>query len=64
VQFRSEFFNIMNHVNFQPPLSFAHSGTSALFNINGTRTARGGVLDSTVTQPSGRDIQFALKLNW
>jgi len=63
VQFRSEFFNILNHPNFQPPLSFAHSGSSALFNQNGT-LAGGGGLDATVSQPSGRDIQFALKVIW
>jgi hypothetical protein len=63
VQFRAEFFNIMNHPNFQPPLSFAHSGTSALFQQDGTPTNAGN-LNATVTSPSGRDIQFALKLIW
>jgi len=64
VQFRSEFFNIMNHINFQPPLAFSHGGHSALFNIDGTPIATGGVVDATVGAPSGRDIQFALKVMW
>jgi hypothetical protein len=63
VQFRAEFFNIMNHANFQPPLSFAHSGTSALFKADGT-SANGGNLNATVSSPSTRDIQFALKVIW
>jgi hypothetical protein len=64
VQFRAEFFNILNHANFQPPLAFSHGGSSALFNIDGTSIGKGGVLDSTVGQPSARDIQFALKILW
>jgi len=58
VQFRAEFFNILNHANFLPPVSFA---TGALFNQNGTTTGGGGLL-GTVTPP--RDIQFALKVIW
>jgi hypothetical protein len=64
VQFRAEFFNIMNHANFQPPLAFSHGGSSALFNKDGTPAAGGGFLDATVGSPSGRDIQFALKVIW
>jgi hypothetical protein len=64
MQFRAEFFNIMNHINFQPPLAFSHGGHSALFNIDGTPIATGGVVDATVGAPSGRDIQFALKVMW
>jgi hypothetical protein len=64
VQFRSEFFNIMNHANFQPPLAFSHGGSSALFNKDGTPATGGGFLDATVGSPSGRDIQFAVKVIW
>ncbi len=61
VQFRAEFFNILNHANFAPPLPFFSSGNAQLFNPNGTPTGSGG-LQSSVTQP--RDIQFALKVIW
>ena len=58
VQLRAEFFNVLNHPSFAPPLPFA---TGALFNQNGT-PAGGGGLNTLVTQP--RDIQFALKVIW
>jgi hypothetical protein len=58
VQFRAEFFNILNHANFAPPLPFA---TGALFTQQGS-PAGGGGLSTLVTQP--RDIQFALKVIW
>jgi hypothetical protein len=61
VQFRAEFFNIMNHANFAPPLPIQNGAASALFNQNGTLTGAGG-LTTLVTQP--RDIQFALKVIW
>ena len=48
LQFRSEFFNVFNNVNFSPPVSTASSSTF------GRITAAG---------PS-RVIQFALKLLW
>jgi Carboxypeptidase regulatory-like domain/TonB-dependent Receptor Plug Domain len=59
VQFRAEFFNILNHANFAPPLPFFGSSNAQIFNQNGTPTGAGG-LQQTVTQP--RDIQFALKV--
>ena len=58
VQFRAEFFNVLNHANFAPPLPFT---TGALFRQDGS-LAGGGGLDTLVTQP--RDIQFALKVIW
>jgi outer membrane receptor protein involved in Fe transport len=61
VQFRAEFFNILNHPNFSPPFPFQNGGTAAMFNQNGTLTG-GGSLPVMVTQP--RDIQFALKVIW
>jgi hypothetical protein len=61
VQFRAEFFNILNHANFAPPLPIQSGAASALFNANGTPTGGGG-LTTLVTQP--RDIQFALKVIW
>jgi hypothetical protein len=61
VQFRAEFFNILNHYNFGPPLPFFGSGQAQIFNSTGALT-HGGGLQYGVTQP--RDIQFALKLIW
>jgi hypothetical protein len=61
VQFRAEFFNILNHYNFGPPVPFFGSGQAQIFNINGGLTGGGG-LQYGVTQP--RDIQFALKVIW
>ena len=58
VQFRAEFFNILNHANFGPPSPF---GNGVLFNRDGS-DAHGGGLDGLVTLP--RDIQFALKVIW
>jgi len=52
LQFRSEFFNVLNHANFGTPNATVFSGTS--FN------ASAGLITATVT-PS-REIQFALKL--
>jgi hypothetical protein len=54
VQFRAEFFNILNHANFG-------GANNVLFNQNGSGAGGGGLL-GTVTQP--RDIQFALKVIW
>jgi len=54
LQFRAEFFNILNHANFNSPnaVVFTPSGASP--------TA--GVITSTST--TSRQIQFALKLRW
>jgi hypothetical protein len=63
IQFRAEFFNILNHANFAPPGPF---DTGFVFNSDGTLTNPGAVatsqLDSLVTTP--REIQFALKVIW
>jgi hypothetical protein len=59
VQFRAEFFNVLNHANFSPPTAFFGNNQSQLFNENGTSTGA-GALDTLVTTP--RDIQFALKV--
>lgn len=66
VQFRAEFFNILNRANFAVPVTPDHTdifdSTGASLNplppINGTA----GVLTSTST--TSREIQFALKLVW
>jgi hypothetical protein len=61
VQFRAEFFNILNHANFGPPAPFFGASQAQIFSSTGALTGGGG-LQNTVTQP--RDIQFALKVIW
>jgi hypothetical protein len=61
VQFRAEFFNIMNHANFSSPNAFFGSGNAQIFGADGSSNGTGG-LEALSTQP--RDIQFALKLIW
>ena len=56
-QFRVEFFNVLNHANFAPPLD-----NKNVFDSSGNRVANAGLITSTQT-PS-RQIQFALKLIW
>ena len=58
LQFQGEFFNVVNHANFAPPLK----GTTNIFNANGSLLANAGQITSTVT--TSRQIQFALKLIW
>ncbi len=56
LQFRAEFFNILNRANFAPPATDEY----AIFNGLGQIKADAGELTST--QLSQREIQFALKL--
>ena len=56
LQFRAEFFNILNRANFAPTSNLSP------FNANGTPNTLFGQLTST--QVDNRVIQFALKLIW
>jgi len=57
VQFRTEFFNVLNHTNFAPPLDNRN-----IFDSAGSPIGNAGLITSTQT-PS-RQIQFALKVIW
>ena len=54
VQFRAEFFNILNHATFQNPNSTIFAGTAL--------NASAGIITSTNSQP--RQIQLALKISF
>jgi len=63
LQFRSEFFNILNHPNFNAP-GFGGNGVVAISgSTNFTNTTAFGQIGSTRDAPyDPRQIQFALKL--
>ncbi len=57
VQFRAEFFNVVNRTNFAPPLDNRN-----LFDAVGNPVADAGLI--TATQTPSREIQFAVKVLW
>ena len=59
VQFRAEFFNILNRTNFAVPVS---PDNTDIFDSTGAPTGAAGLLTSTTT--TSREIQFALKIVW
>jgi hypothetical protein len=60
VQFRAEFFNILNHANFNVPS--LGDGNTNMLNGDGSVNGSAGLLTQTTTDP--REIQFAIKLIW
>ena len=63
LQFRAEFFNILNHPNLAPPNFLNDSNNSVAFDPGGNPIpGSAGVLGSTST--SSRQIQLGLKLIW
>jgi hypothetical protein len=61
VQFRAEFFNVLNRANFALP-STALFRTD-IFDGTGSPSPTAGVLTAPSATP-GREIQFALKFVW
>jgi hypothetical protein len=59
VQFRAEFFNVLNHANFSVPIT---PDNTDIFDSTGSATGVTGLLTSTTT--TAREIQFALKVSW
>ena len=59
VQFRAEFFNILNRANFALPVT---PNNTDIFDSSGAPTGVAGLLTSTTT--TAREIQFALKVTW
>jgi hypothetical protein len=59
VQFRAEFFNVLNHANFSVPVT---PDNTDIFDSTGSPTGVAGQLRSTAT--TAREIQFAMKLFW
>jgi len=57
VQFRAEFFNILNRVNFASP-----TDNSTVFDHLGSPISSAGLITST--QTTSRQIQFAVKFIW
>ena len=55
LEFRGEFFNVLNRANFAPP-------ASGVFDASGARIGSAGVIQSTNT--TSRQIQFGLKLSF
>jgi hypothetical protein len=59
VQFRAEFFNILNRANFAVPVIINNTD---IFDSTGAPNGVAGLLTSTTT--TAREVQFALKLVW
>ena len=63
-QFRAEFFNILNHPNFNAP-NFGGNGVTAISGSGNFNLSAFGEIGSTRDAPfDPRQIQFALKLNF
>jgi hypothetical protein len=64
IQFRAEFFNVLNRANFQPPQLAANQGGGPLEVISSAGQLVPGVGQITATQTPGRQIQLALRVVW
>jgi hypothetical protein len=62
MQFRTEFFNVLNHPNFNAP-NFGGNGVVAVSGAGNFTSSNFGEIGSTRDAPyDPRQIQFALKL--
>jgi hypothetical protein len=57
ILFRAEFFNVLNHPNFSPPVV-----NNDLYAANRAAVTTAGLI--TTTSTSSRQLQFALKIIW
>jgi len=57
IQFRAEFFNVLNRPNFLPPVA-----NDTLFSASGAAVTTAGLI--TATSTSSRQLQFGLKIAW
>ncbi|PWU02320.1 MAG: hypothetical protein C5B51_21030 [Terriglobia bacterium] len=64
VQFRAEFFNVLNRANFAPPALAANQGGGPLQIISSVGQPVPGFGLITSTQTPARQIQFALRVIW
>jgi hypothetical protein len=66
IEFRTEFFNLFNNVNFANPISDLNAVAAANFNADGTIKSGGAGRFGTIISASSnpRLVQFALKFNF
>jgi hypothetical protein len=57
IQFRAEFFNVLNHTNLSSPIV-----NNNLYAASGAAVTTAGLI--TTTSTSSRQLQFALKIAW
>ena len=62
IQFRAEFFNVINHINYLPPYDLGGSSMLLLYNQDGSVAFPKVYLDQQAG--NSRQIQFGLKVNF